>query len=330
MAIARRAAAPRRRAAAVFQASRARPRADGSAAPSAAGLVDAIGLLASSSSISASAISCSRVRGSFRRQRSSRVRIGRWCRGGQRGPIGLVLENADERVRHRLAVKGAAAGQHLVEDARRTPRCRCACPRRGRAPARGSCRPVFRGCARPPCRRTSRTAAGPDHRPDRRPWSCARPKSSTFARASLDGGPDAVVALCSTMFAGFRSRWTMPFSCAASSASAICRAIARASAIGSGPLASRSARVGPSTQFEDQRRHAIDVLEPVDRANVRMIERGQEAGFAREAGTTLGVCCEVRREDLDGDVAPQLAVVRAIDLAHPPAPSGATIVYGPS
>ena len=36
------------------------------------------------------------------------------------------------------------------------------------------------------------------------------------------------------MFAGLRSRWTMPFSCAASSASAIWRAIASASASGSG------------------------------------------------------------------------------------------------
>ena len=40
----------------------------------------------------------------------------------------------------------------------------------------------------------------------------ARPKSSSFTR------PSGVIFT----FAGFRSRWTMPFSCAASSASAIC------------------------------------------------------------------------------------------------------------
>ena len=73
---------------------------------------------------------------------------------------------------------------------------------------------------------------------------------------------------------------------------------------------------GALDQLEDQRRHPIDVLEAVDRANVRMIERSKEAGFTGEAGTTLGVCCEVRREDLDGNVAPKLAVVRAIDLTH--------------
>ena len=43
----------------------------------------------------------------------------------------------------------------------------------------------------------------------------ARPKSSTLT----------VPSSRTLMFAGFRSRWTMPCSCAASSASAICRAI---------------------------------------------------------------------------------------------------------
>ena len=47
-----------------------------------------------------------------------------------------------------------------------------------------------------------------------------------------------------------------------------------------------------------------------------MVERGEQARFAREAGAALGVGCEVRRQDLDRDVAPELAVARAIDLAH--------------
>src|SRR2546427_12520932 len=52
----------------------------------------------------------------------------------------------------------------------------------------------------------------------------ARPKSSTFTL------PSAV----SLMLAGFRSRWMIPFSCAASSASAICRAMGSASASADG------------------------------------------------------------------------------------------------
>ena len=47
-----------------------------------------------------------------------------------------------------------------------------------------------------------------------------------------------------------------------------------------------------------------------------MVERGEQARFAREAGAALGIGGEVRRQDLDRDVAPELAVARAIDLAH--------------
>ena len=59
----------------------------------------------------------------------------------------------------------------------------------------------------------------------------ARPKSSTFT----------VPSARTLMFAGFRSRWMMPCSCAASSASAICFAIGSASSSGMGPRARRCA-----------------------------------------------------------------------------------------
>ena len=64
----------------------------------------------------------------------------------------------------------------------------------------------------------------------------ARPKSSTFTLSS------GVILT----FAGLRSRWTMPRSCAASSASVICCAILSVSSTGSGPRRSRSASVSPS------------------------------------------------------------------------------------
>ena len=59
----------------------------------------------------------------------------------------------------------------------------------------------------------------------RLPSAFARPKSSTFT----------VPSGRSLMFAGFRSRWMMPCSCAASSASAICLAIGSASSSGIAP-----------------------------------------------------------------------------------------------
>jgi len=65
----------------------------------------------------------------------------------------------------------------------------------------------------------------------------AKPKSSTLTVPS-----DLIL-----MLPGFRSRCTIPRSCAASSASAIWRANARASSSGIRPSLMRSARVGPST-----------------------------------------------------------------------------------
>ena len=65
----------------------------------------------------------------------------------------------------------------------------------------------------------------------------ARPKSRTLTL------PSGVIL----MFAGFRSRWMTPFSCATSSASAICDAMRSESATGSGPVERRSASVSPAT-----------------------------------------------------------------------------------
>ena len=49
----------------------------------------------------------------------------------------------------------------------------------------------------------------------------------------------------------------------------------------------------PVDQLENERRHAIGFLEAVDRANVGMIQRGEQARFARETRTALGICSVV-------------------------------------
>ena len=69
-------------------------------------------------------------------------------------------------------------------------------------------------------------------------------------------------------------------------------------------------------QLEDQCSDAVGFLQPVDRADVRVIECRERPRFAREAGAAFGIGGEVGREDLDRDVATELAVARAIDLAH--------------
>ena len=67
-------------------------------------------------------------------------------------------------------------------------------------------------------------------------------------------------------------------------------------------------------------RHPIGFFQPVDCANVGMVERGEQARFTREARAALGVSREVGGQDLDCDVTPELRVTRAIDIAHPAGP----------
>ena len=71
----------------------------------------------------------------------------------------------------------------------------------------------------------------------------ARPKSSTFT----------VPSARTLMFAGFRSRWMIPCSCAASSASAICLAIGSASSSGIGAARDALRQVLALDQFHHER-----------------------------------------------------------------------------
>jgi hypothetical protein len=49
-----------------------------------------------------------------------------------------------------------------------------------------------------------------------------------------------------------------------------------------------------------------------------MREGGGGPGLALEALQPVGVCGDVLRQDLEGDLAIELGVARAVDLAHPP------------
>jgi hypothetical protein len=80
----------------------------------------------------------------------------------------------------------------------------------------------------------------------------ARPKSRSFTF------PSGV----SLTFAGFKSRWTIPCSCAASRASAICRAMASASGGRSGPEASRAVRSSPGTSSMARKRTPLASCSP--------------------------------------------------------------------
>ena len=71
-------------------------------------------------------------------------------------------------------------------------------------------------------------------------------------------------------------------------------------------------------QLQHQEVDGVGLLEAVDRADVGVVERRQQLGFALEPGEPVGVGGEVVGEDLDGDVALQLGVTGAVDLPHTP------------
>ncbi len=93
-------------------------------------------------------------------------------------------------------------------------------------------------------------------------------------------------------------------------------AIASASARRSGPRAIRSASVSPSTSSRTSAVHAVGLFDAVNRGDVGMVERGQDARLALEARQPVGIRGEHRRQHLDRDLAPEPRVARAIDLAH--------------
>ena len=134
----------------------------------------------------------------------------------------------------------------------------------------------------------------------------ARPKSSTFT----------VPSGRSFTFAGLRSRWTIPCSWAASSASAICRAIGMASLTGIGPSRNAIGERRTLDELQHERLKSIGFFEAVNRRDVRMIERGEDLRFALEAREPLLIEGEAVGQDLERDVALERRVARAIDLAH--------------
>ena len=94
-------------------------------------------------------------------------------------------------------------------------------------------------------------------------------------------------------------------SCAASSASAICRAIGSASSSGIGPRAIRCERSSPSTS--SIAKCTVGLLDDaVDLRDVWMIERGERLRLALEARQAVGIGREQLRQDLDCDITLQL------------------------
>jgi hypothetical protein len=61
---------------------------------------------------------------------------------------------------------------------------------------------------------------------------------------------------------------------------------------------------------------ALVLVEAVDRADVRVVQRGEQLRFALETREAIAVPRERARQRFDGHVAAELGVARAVDLAH--------------
>jgi hypothetical protein len=79
-----------------------------------------------------------------------------------------------------------------------------------------------------------------------------------------------------------------------------------------GPAAQTLGQRVPLDQFENERMDALAPFQPIDRADVGVIERRQHPRLVLEPGEPFGIGPEGRWQDLDGDVAPELGVPRPV------------------
>ncbi len=134
----------------------------------------------------------------------------------------------------------------------------------------------------------------------------ARPKSSTL---TVPSGRTFTLA-------GLRSRWTMPCSCAASSAVGDLPCDRQGLGERNRSLLDAIGKRRAVDQLHDERMRRAAVFEAVDLGDVRMIERGEDLRFAMKAREPIRVAGERIRQDLQRDVATELGVAGAIHLAH--------------
>ena len=73
-------------------------------------------------------------------------------------------------------------------------------------------------------------------------------------------------------------------------------------------------------QLHDQERSTVVSFEPVDRGDVGMIQRSEQARLALEPRKPLPIRCQGFRKRLDGHCPVERRIAGAIDLAHPTPP----------
>ena len=225
------------------------------------------------------------------------------CRGGQRREIRLALDDLAIMSEARLARERRAGRQHLVEHAAERPDVG---PLVDRQAARLLRAHVGGGAGD--------QAAPPRAAIDRGGDACllgSRPRSTRFGEAEVEHLDRAVGR--SLTLAGFRSRWMTPFSCAASSAAAICRAISSAS-VDRERAAGES--VGERLAFDELEHKAACRRRPRCRRSSRCSGGSATRGVAPRARSARAAPdpCEALGQHLERDVATEPRVARAKNL----------------
>jgi len=136
--------------------------------------------------------------------------------------------------------------------------------------------------------------------------SFARPKSSTLTV------PSGRIL----MFAGFRSRWTMPIACAASSASRDLPRDRQDLVDRHRPSCEALAKVLSGNELHDDGARAVGGLDTVDVRDVWMVQRSKGLRLAIEPDQALGILDELVGKHFERDVAIEHGVSRAVHLAH--------------
>ena len=88
------------------------------------------------------------------------------------------------------------------------------------------------------------------------------------------------------------------------------------------PLGDAIRQGRPLNQLKDERKAAFDSVffDSVDGRDIRVVETGQHLRFALEPGDPIRIGGEGVGQDLQSDIAAELGVGGAIDLAHPALP----------
>ena len=251
--------------------------------------------------------SAARFAGSFWRSRFEEVAQRRRRRARQRGPVRLAVEDRDEDVRHALAVERLPAREHLVEDASERPEVRA---------------PVQRAAARLLGAHVARGAED-DALVRRVLGDRRRVRDVGRGRAERERLREAEVEELDLAFRGHVD--VRGLEVAVEDALGV-RGLERVRDLereadrlvdrdGSARDALLERLAGD--ELEDEEAQGVDLLEAVDRRDVRVIQGREDVRLAGEAREAVRVRGERVGKDLDRDVALKPRVAGPPDLAHP-------------